>query len=74
MCYQLPGAITRDGRPIRGGLDINPPDSAFAATVYPQILRDTGAPATTVAGTEVPLPRSPVVMDWDPQEDALASL
>jgi hypothetical protein len=74
MCYQLPGAITKDGKPIRGGLDINPLDSAFTATVYPKILRDTGAPATTVAETEVPLPRSPVVMDWDPQEDALASL
>ena len=23
MCYQLPGSITRDGRPIPGGNDIN---------------------------------------------------
>ena len=74
MCYQLPGAITKDGKPIRGGLDINPLDSAFTATVYPKILRDTGAPATTGAEMEVPVPRTPVVVDWDSQEDVLASL
>jgi hypothetical protein len=73
MCYQLPGAITKDGQPIRGGLDINPLDSAFTATVYPKILRDTGAPATAVAETEVPVPRTPLAMDWDPQDDVLAS-
>jgi hypothetical protein len=36
MCYQLPGAITKDGRPILGGLDIDPDDYAFAAAVYPK--------------------------------------
>lgn len=35
MCYQLPGEITRDGRPIRGGPDINPSDHAFIARIYP---------------------------------------
>jgi len=74
MCYQLPGAITKDGKPIRGGLDINPLDSAFTATVYPKILRDTEARASTGAETEVPLPRTPVAVDWDPQDDVLASL
>jgi hypothetical protein len=36
MCYQLPGSITRDGRPIRGGLDINESDCRFASRIYPR--------------------------------------
>jgi hypothetical protein len=34
MCYQLPGSITRDGKPILGGNDINANDYAFAAKIY----------------------------------------
>lgn len=36
MCYQVPGSITRDGKPIPGGVDINPRDHAFAARIYPR--------------------------------------
>jgi hypothetical protein len=36
MCYQLPGSITRDGRPITGGVDINATDFAFCGTIYPK--------------------------------------
>jgi hypothetical protein len=36
MCYQLPGEITKDGRPIKGGLDINQTDYGFAARIYPK--------------------------------------
>ena len=36
MCYQIPGAITRDGRPIPGGLDIDESDHRFAARIYPK--------------------------------------
>lgn len=36
MCYQLPGSITRDGRPILGGTDINESDYDFVAEVYPK--------------------------------------
>jgi hypothetical protein len=36
MCYQIPGAITKDGKPIVGGKDINPKDFAFAASIYPK--------------------------------------
>jgi hypothetical protein len=36
MCYQLPGSITRDGRPILGGNDINSTDAAFAGRIYPR--------------------------------------
>jgi hypothetical protein len=36
MCYQIPGAITKDGKPIVGGLDIDELDYEFAAKVYPK--------------------------------------
>jgi hypothetical protein len=36
MCYQLPASITRDGRPIIGGTDINNTDYAFAGRIYPK--------------------------------------
>lgn len=37
MCYQLPGSITKDGEPIRGGLDINATDYEFAGRIYPKV-------------------------------------
>lgn len=36
MCYQLPGEITKDSKPITGGTDINQNDYAFAARIYPK--------------------------------------
>ena len=36
MCYQLPGSITRDGRPILGGTDINATDRGFCLRIYPR--------------------------------------
>ena len=36
MCYQIPGEITKDGKPIIGGLDIDPSDYKFAAGIYPK--------------------------------------
>lgn len=36
MCYQLPGQITTDGQPIRGGSDINATDRTFARSIYPR--------------------------------------
>jgi hypothetical protein len=39
MCYQIPGSITKKGRPIPGGTDINPNDFRFAASIYPKKLR-----------------------------------
>ena len=35
MCYQLPAAIMKDGKPVEGGKDINAKDFAFAASLYP---------------------------------------
>lgn len=35
MCYALPATITRDGRPVPGGLDITAGDASFMAKLYP---------------------------------------
>jgi hypothetical protein len=42
MCYQIPGELTKDGKPIIGGKDIDSSDFAFAAMIYP---KKVGAPA-----------------------------
>lgn len=39
MCYQIPAAITKDGKAIVGGRDITAKDFAFAASIYPKRLR-----------------------------------
>jgi len=36
MCYQLPGRLTRDGKSIPGGLDIDPTDFEVAGALYPK--------------------------------------
>jgi hypothetical protein len=36
MCYQIPGSITKNGKSIVGGKDINRKDYAFAALIYPK--------------------------------------
>lgn len=36
MCYSLPASITKDGKAIIGGDDINENDKAFAAKLYPK--------------------------------------
>jgi hypothetical protein len=41
MCYQIPGELTKNGKPIIGGLDIDASDAAFAARIY----KKTGTPA-----------------------------
>jgi hypothetical protein len=71
MCYQLPGSITRDGKPIRGGTDINATDAAFCARLYPKAGATAGASPNgpnlehdaMVAGAASNTP------DWDPHED-----
>jgi hypothetical protein len=51
MCYQLPGSITRNGRPILGGPDINASDHAFVARVYPLSRADRADGACSDAGS-----------------------
>jgi hypothetical protein len=36
MCYQIPGEITKNGKPIVGGLDIDESDYRFAGQLYPK--------------------------------------
>jgi hypothetical protein len=67
--YQLPGSITRDGRPIIGGTDINRTDAAFAARIYPKPGRQGAvAGAATAANAE-----HIEADDWDESEDVQAS-
>ena len=44
MCYQIPGSITKNGKPIIGGVDIDKSDYAFMAKVYP---KPSKAPASS---------------------------
>jgi len=44
MCYHVPGELTLDGVPIRGGTDITPSDHAFAARCYPKPRGDAAPP------------------------------
>jgi hypothetical protein len=37
MCYQIPGFLTKNGKPIVGGLDIDPVDFKYAGTWYPKL-------------------------------------
>jgi hypothetical protein len=36
MCYQIPGELTKSGKPILGGLDIDTTDFTFAGEIYPK--------------------------------------
>jgi hypothetical protein len=61
MCYQLPGSITMDGQPIRGGLDIDATDCRFASEIYPPVgSAPSGMAKRTATGAS---------LDWDERED-----
>jgi len=47
MCYQIPGEITKDGKPIVGGKDIDASDFTFAAKIYPK--KGSAAPKVKAA-------------------------
>lgn len=67
MCYQLPASITKDRKPIVGGLDINSTDFAFVGRIYPKPgatvpasgLMDGGPQGGSEGGAE----------DWSEDED-----
>lgn len=61
MCYQLPGSITTDGKPILGGDDINETDYAFIGQIYPKTV-------PTVTGGKLFL-----LDEWPESEDIAAS-
>jgi Astacin (Peptidase family M12A) len=60
MCYQLPGSITKDGQPIRGGSDINATDQAFAGDIYPKVAHEAAPSIQAEMG---------VADEWSPSED-----
>lgn len=43
MCYQIPGSITKNGKPILGGTDIDKSDYAFAGAIYPKAPKAVAA-------------------------------
>ena len=53
MCYQLPGSIMKDRKPIRGGVDINPKDHAFASGLYPKPPADSARRFDETAGAQL---------------------
>ncbi|HVV70512.1 MAG TPA: peptidase M12, partial [Verrucomicrobiae bacterium] len=42
MCYQIPGTITKRGKPILGGVDIDALDYEYAAKIYPKAVAKPG--------------------------------
>src|SRR5262245_51199882 len=61
MCYQLPGSITKDGRPIPGGAKIDAEDGTFAAKVYPKAEAPPEPPVEPPApptGTFINVPKA----------------
>lgn len=50
MCYQIPGTITKNGKPIIGGLDIDASDFAFMAKIYPKPSGVSGATGGSKSG------------------------
>ena len=65
MCYHLPGAIMKDGKAVPGGVDINPRDYAFAASLYPKDL----PPALEVPHAQLPGAQAPLHMAVQPHGD-----
>jgi hypothetical protein len=76
MCYQLPGSITKNGKPIIGGIDINETDYAFMAKLYPRPgkgLQDLASPRYEQSGlTRAPngAAQAPVAPDADHDWDS----
>lgn len=56
MCYQIPGSITKSGKPILGGVDIDKSDFDFAGVIYPKPPKAAAArkaPAKQAAAKKV---------------------
>lgn len=60
MCYQLPGEIMKDGKPVKGGDDINPRDYAFAKTIYPKPERRSVAIEPPPLDQPISIPSPPI--------------
>lgn len=69
MCYQLPGEIMVDRRPVAGGTDINPSDGEFMAAIYPKPAGPT-PPVTPPGPVEPPAPKPEPPPVRPPEPDA----
>lgn len=49
MCYQIPGELTKDGKPIIGGKDIDKSDFTFAGGIYPKASKPKAVKAKAKA-------------------------
>ena len=58
MCYQLPGEIMKNGKPIKGGNNINSRDHAFAASLYPKKSRRAKPPPFVLEDIAQPEPEA----------------
>lgn len=80
MCYQIPAEITKDGKALPGGSDINGKDYAFAGKIYPKKARsqttdaEAGSPSVVTSEAVGPLPGDAfhiVIMDaFGPEPEA----
>lgn len=61
MCYQLPGIITKTGKPIVGGTDITPNDGAFMAKLYPKAVAPPNPPVNPEQTVNLPVAVSQAV-------------
>lgn len=72
MCYQIPAEITKDGKAIPGGIDINAKDHAFAAKVYPKDVTHRAPAALQPASVATPMvPIAPARTDATLADDTL---
>ncbi len=56
MCYQIPGSITKSGKPIIGGKDIDKVDFKFAEKIYPKsVMRPKRKKSTAAAKGVTPI-------------------
>lgn len=53
MCYQIPGQLTKSGKPIPGGLDIDELDAQFASICYPKPKRASATAAKASKATRL---------------------
>lgn len=67
MTYALPSSITKDGKPIPGGADINESDAAFMAKMYPL---PSAPPPIVVPPTTGGEPATMVILDASGRETA----
>jgi hypothetical protein len=56
MCYQIPGELTIDGKPIVGGKDIDKSDAEFMGGIYPQ--KSSPAPSKQKRATKKRRPQA----------------